>query len=214
VSDDWRVTATFQEDAGNRVLEKLREHVGDQDSRDRLGSHVAVSAEGNNVFLYADTRPAAEEAERVVSDIIGIEGLSAYVKLDHWHHLAEEWEDASVPLPRTAAERHAEHEHVEEEDTEDSQASGLASWEVRVECASRGDAVEFEHHLKDEGRAVIRRAHFLFVGANDEDEATELAKLIKHEAPLGAKVQTEPGGGLAWQAMGRPLFSIFGGLAG
>jgi hypothetical protein len=214
VSDDWRVTATFQEEASERVLEKLREHVADGDGRTRLGSKVAVSSEGDNIFLYADTRPAAEEAERVVRDIIGVEGLSAYVKLDHWHHLAEEWEDASVPLPQTAAERHAEHEHLEEEDTEDSQESGVASWEVRVECASRGDAVAFEEQLKDEGRAVIRRAHFLFVGANNEDEAHELAKLLKHEAPLGAKVHTEPGGGLAWQVMGNRAFSIFGGLAG
>jgi hypothetical protein len=83
-----------------------------------------------------------------------------------------------------------------------------------VECASRGDAVEFERQLKDEGHAVIRRAHFVFVGANNEDDANQLATRIKHEAPLGAKVVTEPGGGVAWETQRDWAFSIFGGLAG
>ena len=143
MSDDWRVTATFHEDGAARVLERLHEHVVENDARKLLGSHVAVSVDGDNVFLYADTRDSARQAERIVREILEREGLSAYVKLDHWHKLAEEWEDQSVPLPQTDAEREAEHEHREEEETEDSQESGLASWEVRVECASRGDAVEF-----------------------------------------------------------------------
>jgi hypothetical protein len=214
VSDDWRITATFHEDGAARVLERLHEHAVEKDARKLLGSHVAVSVDGDNVFLYADTRESAREAERIVREILEREGLSAYVKLDHWHQLAEEWEDQSVPLPKTDAEREAEHEHREEEETEDSQESGLASWEVRVECASRGDAVEFEKLLQDEGHAVIRRAHFVFVGANNEDEANQLAQTLKHEAPLGAKVQTEPGGGVAWETQRDWTFSIFGGLAG
>ncbi len=214
MSDDWRVTATFHEDGAARVLERLHEHVLEKDARKLLGSHVAVSAEGDNVFLYTDTRDSARAAERIVREILEREGLSAYVKLDHWHQLAEEWEDQSIPLPHSEAEREAEHEHREEEETEDSQQTGLASWEVRVECASRGDAVEFEKQLKDEGHATIRRAHFVFVGANNEDEANQLAKSITHEAPLGAKVVTEPGGGVAWEMQREWTFSIFGGLAG
>jgi hypothetical protein len=214
VADDWRLTATFHEDGAARVLERLHEHVLERDARKLLGSHVAVSADGDNVFLYTDTRESARAAERIVREILEREGLSAYVKLDHWHQLAEEWEDQSIPLPHTDAEREAEHEHREEEETEDSQDSGVAAWEVRVECATRADAVEFEKELKDGGHAAIRRAHFVFVGANNEDEANQLAKTITHEAPLGAKVATEPGGGLAWQLRGDWTFSIFGGLAG
>jgi hypothetical protein len=214
VSDDWRVTATFSEDGAGRVLERLREHVVERDARDRLGSHVAVSAEGDDVFLYADTRDAAREAEHIVREILAREGLPAIVKLDRWHHLAEEWKDASEPLPQTEAERQAEHEHREQEETRDSQESGLAAWEVRVELASRDDAVAFEDRLKSEGRATVRVAHFVFVGANNEDEARELAKVIEQEAPQGAKVQTEPGGGPAWERVGDWAFSIFGGLAG
>ena len=214
MSDDWRVTATFTEDGAGRVLERLREHVVEGESRTLLGSHVAVSAEDDNIFLYADTREAANEAEHIVREILSREGLAAIVKLDRWHSVAEEWEDASVPLPQTDAEREAEHERREEDETRDSQASGLAAWEVRVELASRDDAIAFESRLKSEGRATIRVAHFVFVGANNEDEAHELAAAIAQEAPTGAKIQTEPGGGLAWQQTGDWAFSIFGGLAG
>jgi hypothetical protein len=214
MSDDWRVTATFSEDGAGRVLERLREHVVEREARNRLGSHVAVSAEGNNVFLYADTRDSAREADHIVRDLVAHEGLSAIVKVDRWHHLAEEWEDASEPMPRTESEREAEHEHREEDETRDSQQSGLAAWEVRVELASRGDAVAFDDRLKGEGRATVRVAHFVFVGANNEDEANELAKVVEQEAPQGAKVQTEPGGGTAWELAGKRAFSIFGGLAG
>ena len=214
MSDDWRVTATFSEDGARRVLERLREHVVEREARSRLGSHVAVSAEGDNIFLYADTREAANEAEHIVREILSREGLAAIVKLDRWHNLAEEWEDASVPLPQTDSEREAEYDRREEDETRDSQASGLAAWEVRVELASRDDAIAFESHLKNEGRATIRVAHFVFVGANNEDEAHELAKLIEQEAPQGAKVQAEPGGGTAWERAGDWAFSIFGGLAG
>lgn len=214
MSDDWRVTATFSEDGAGRVLERLREHVVAGETRDRLGSHVAVSAGGDNIFLYADTAEAAHEAEDIVRELVTGEGLSAIIKLDRWHELAEEWEDATLPLPQTDAERAVEHEHREQEEARDSQESGLAAWEVRVELASREDAVEFEDRLKDEGRATVRVAHFVFVGANNEDEAHELAKLIEQEAPRGAKVQTEPGGGTAWERAGDWTFSIFGGLAG
>jgi hypothetical protein len=214
VSDDWRVTATFTEHGARRVLERLREHVVEGEVRDRLGSRVAVSADGDNVFLYTDTRDAAREAEHIVRELLAADGFSAIVRVDRWHHLAEEWEDASEPLPRTEAEREAEHEHHEEEETRASQRSGLAAWEVRVELASRDDAVAFEDHLRSEGRATVRVAHFVFVGANNEDEARELAEVIMREAPEGAKVEAEPGGGPAWERPADWTFSIFGGLAG
>src|SRR5476649_215570 len=214
MSDDWRVTATFSEHGVGRVIERLREHVVERESRYRLGPHVAVSAEGDNVFLYADTAEAAHEAENIVRELVANEGLSAIIKLDRWHELAEEWDDATVPLPQTDAEREAERARREQEETRDSQESGLAAWEVRVELASREDAVDFEDRLKSEGRATVRVAHFVFVGANNEDEAHELAKAIEQEAPQGSKVQTEPGGGTAWEQAGDWTFSIFGGLAG
>jgi hypothetical protein len=214
MSDDWRVTATFSEHGVGRVIERLREHVVEREARDRLGSHVAVSTDGDHVFLYADTAKAAHEAENILRELVANEGLSAIVKLDRWHELAEEWEDATLPLPETAAERSVEHARREQDETDDSQRTGFAAWEVRVELASREDAVEFEDRLKSEGRATVRVAHFVFVGANNEDEAHELAKAIEQEAPQGSKVQTEPGGGTAWEAAGDWTFSIFGGLAG
>jgi len=38
---------------------------------------------------------------------------------------------------------------------------------------------------------VIRRWTLLVLGANDEDDATALAQVVKQEAPAEAKVETE-----------------------
>jgi hypothetical protein len=64
-----------------------------------------------------------------------------------------------------------------------------------------------------EGFSVVRRWTYLIVGANSEDDATALAERIETEAPPGARVQVEPGGGLVWQTMPRAPFAIFGGLS-
>jgi hypothetical protein len=52
------------------------------------------------------------------------------------------------------------------------------------------------------------------VGANDEDDADELARRIGAEAPPGSTVHVEPGGGVVWQALPPNPFAVFGGLAG
>jgi hypothetical protein len=48
--------------------------------------------------------------------------------------------------------------------------------------------------LRSEGRAVVRRWKFLVVGANNEDEARELAEQIGRDAPPDATVRAEHSG--------------------
>jgi hypothetical protein len=62
---------------------------------------------------------------------------------------------------------------------------------VRVELPSHHDAAALAERLEAEGRAVIRRWKFLVLGANDEDEANDLARVIKQEAPAAASVHAE-----------------------
>ena len=48
----------------------------------------------------------------------------------------------------------------------------------------------------------------------NEDEAHALAQELSTEAPSGARVEVEPGGGLVWEVMPSNPFAVFGGLGG
>jgi hypothetical protein len=215
VAEDWRVTATLHEDgAASRALRALHEHEVEAEVRERLGNRIAVSGEGTRVFLYANTRHAAQGAENVLGEAFSQRGLSADWALERWHPLEERWEDAALALPRTAEERRIEHQRLEEQETEDSQRTGLAEWEVRVELPSHHDAVQLADRLASEGYPVVRRWKYLLVGANDQDDADGLARTIGAEAPPGTTLHVEPGGGVAWEAMPANPFAVFGGLGG
>jgi extradiol dioxygenase family protein len=216
VAEDWRVTATLHEQEHRaHLMAMLHEHEVEADARQRLGGRVAVSGEGNHVFLYADTDAAARGAQRVVEQLLPVHGMSATFKVDRWHHEEERWEDASVPLPATPEARRVEHERLEQEETEESQGSGVAEWEVRIELASHHDAHALAERLESEGvPSVVRRWKYLLIGANDQDDAAALAKRLQGELPPGATIHVEPGSGLAWQLTPGNAFAIFGGLSG
>ena len=195
--DDWRVTVTLHDEAHvGRALQSLREHEVEDDVRRRLGHRVAVSADGPRVLVYAGTEDAAREADQVVRQVMAQRGLGADFALDRWHPAEEEWQDADVPMPQTDEQRQAEHQRLEADETRESLATGHARWEVRVELPSHHDAVALADRLQAEGRPVIRRWKFLVLGANDEDDARDLARVIKQEAPAAASVQTEEAGPL------------------
>src|SRR5881396_2291085 len=137
MAEDWRVTATLREDgSAPNVLRALHDHEVETELRERLGARVAVSAEGSCIFLYADTGDAAQRAEKVLGEVLAQHGLSADWEIDRWHPLEERWEDGALALPGTAEQRQLEHQRLEEQETEDSQRTGLAEWEVRVELPS------------------------------------------------------------------------------
>ncbi len=195
--DDWRVTVTLHDEAHvGRAMQSLREHEVEDDVRRRLGHRVAVSADGPRVLLYAGTEDAAREAGQVVRQVMAQRGLGADFALDRWHPVEEEWQDADVPMPQTDEQRQAEHQRLEADETRESLATGHTRWEVRVELPSHHDAVALADRLQAEGRPVIRRWKFLVLGANDEDDARDLARVIKQEAPTAASVQTEEAGPL------------------
>jgi hypothetical protein len=197
VANDWRVTVTLHEAShAGQVMDSLREHEVEDDVRRRLGHRVAVSAEGSTVYLYAGTEDAAREADQVVRDLAAQQGLTADFALDRWHPIEEEWESADVAMPQTDAERQAEHERLEQEETRESLETGRPEWDVRVEMPSRHAAVQLAERLEAEGRPVIRRWTLLVLGANDEDDAIALAQTIKKEAPAEANVQIAQAGPL------------------
>jgi hypothetical protein len=208
MAEDWRVTITLpEEENAGRILRALHEREVRDELRDELGGRVAVSSDGPNLFLYADTRRAAEAGERALREVLTEHGLSGEPKLERWHAGEERWEDPGVVLSSGQ-----EHERLEQEETEESREEGVAEWEVRVELRSHDDAEELAKRLEAGGTSVTQRWKYLLVSANDKDDAEALAQRIQAEAPDGATVHVEPGAGLAWEFLPRNPFAIFGGL--
>ena len=194
-SNDWRVTISL---ADPSLLERAQQsfsgHEVDQDVRRQLGRSIAVGAGDSQIFLYTGTELAARDAERVAREVLARQGIRAELTLHRWHPIEEEWETPDVAMPRTDAERQAEHERLEDAETAESVATGVAQWEARVEFPSHHEAVALADKLRSEGRTVIRRWRFLVVGANNEDDARELAEQIRREAPPDATVRAEHSG--------------------
>jgi hypothetical protein len=221
VSEDWRVAVTLHDEPHtSRLRHALDEYEAEEEARDRLGGRLAVSGDADRLFVYADTREAAREAERVVSEILHAHGLDADLAIDRWHPVEERWENERVPLPRTDADREAERKHLEEDQIAESEQLGLALWEVRVELDSRHEAVALAERLQDESDAllpgwtpsIVRRWKYLVIGADTEDQANQIARHLTAQLPPGATIHVEPSGEMLWQATGRNPFVVFGGL--
>jgi hypothetical protein len=206
MADDWRVTIALpNEEHTGRILEALRDREVRDDLRDALGDRVAVSSDGPNLFLYADTRRAAEAGERVLRNVLEEHRVDGTPKLERWHPVEERWEDPAVSLSNEE-----ERERAEEDDAEESVETGVAQWEVRVELDSHEAAESLADELAGEGWSVVRRWRYLLVGANDEDDAQKLAERLRSKGT----VHVEPGSGVAYQLLPANPFRIFGGLAG
>jgi len=194
-SDDWRVTITVSGETGaGQAQQSLSLRQAEEDIRGQVGRGIAVGAGDGQVFLYAGTEAAARDAGRVACDVLAGHGMAAGSAVHRWHPLEEQWEDPGVPMPQTEAERAAEHQRLVDAETAESQAAGIAQWDVRVELGSHRQAVALARELEGEGRAVVRRWKFLLVGVSNEDEARELAAQIRQQAPPGTAVLVEQAG--------------------
>jgi hypothetical protein len=215
MSEDWRVTVTLADATGVApLLQVLHEHRVDHELEVPAGERVAVSADDDHVIVYADTRRSAESAEEAVRTLAAENSLDVDFQLDRWHPEEERWEDARAALPSTPAEHEAEHERREADETEDSEETGIADWDVRVEFRSHHEAVEFAERQEANGQPVVRRWKFVLIGVNDEDDAKALVARLEQELPPGAVVHAEPGSGIAWEFTPSNRFAVFGGLAG
>jgi hypothetical protein len=213
MSDDWRVTVDFDDEGdGTQLVEWLAARRLEAEERERLGGRVVVSRDGPRVFLYTDEEQQARDAEGFIRAHLSSESRAANVSLERWHPVEQDWRDASVPLPETEDEIHAEHERQQAREASESFASGHAEWEVRVSLPSREATEALAGQLGAEGLPVVRRSTFLLVGAANRDDAEALAERLRAESPEGAKVEVEPGGGMVWEVMPHNPFAVFGGL--
>jgi len=210
--DDWRLTVELaDEEASAGLVDWLRDVRLDADEREHLGERVAVSRGGARVFLYADTEERARTVERLIEARLGHPAV-AQVELTRWHPVEQRWEDASVPLPRSEDEWQAEHQRLQAREAAESEASGAAEWEVRIELPSHEATVDFAERLAREEIPVVRRYTFLLVGAVNEDEARALADRLAAEAPQGSRIEVEPGGQMVWEVAPQNPFVVLGGL--
>ena len=89
-----------------RKAELLREHQVTNDARRRLGNRIVLPEELGELFLYAGSEIAAREAAPLVRDALVQHHMDADVTLSLWHPREERCENACVPLPETALQRH------------------------------------------------------------------------------------------------------------
>jgi hypothetical protein len=190
--DDWRIRIELPDEGGARDLLGrlgLRESGADE-LADELREHrLAVSQDGDKVFVYAATGMQAEQAARIVESELNDLGLtpSRFVT-ERWLQEEERWNDDP------------EQPDLEEELLQ----RGYAPWEVRVEADSLREAHDLAEQLRSEGYDVSRTFTYVIAGTGSREEAVELARRIHGEV--------EPGGELVYEVQPQNPFAVFGGL--
>jgi hypothetical protein len=192
VADDWRIRIELEDEHAGGLLERLGIEL-DADARAlarRLEQQrLAVSRDGDEIFVYASSRAGAESAQAVVeAQLRSLGGEARTARIEHWLEDEERWDDEPVG------------ETWEEEELE----RGFAPWEVRVECASRHEARALADTLEEEGGSVVRRFRYLIVGAASKADADALATRLHG--------RVEPGGEVVWETVPGNPFAVFGGM--
>ena len=114
-ADEYRIEVNLEDEAhGHPLTERLSSLDLDDEVAQRLGDRVIVTRDGPHLFVYAQSREAAAEAERVVRDTLIEDGLSGEVKATRWNPTAGRWQDADAPVEEGAPESDYAQEAAEE----------------------------------------------------------------------------------------------------
>ncbi|MDP9304237.1 MAG: hypothetical protein M3O92_06995 [Actinomycetota bacterium] len=190
--DDWRIRIELPDEAeAQDLLGRLGlRQSGAEELADDLREHrLAVSQDGDTVFVYAATGMQAEQAARIIESELDDQGLTpARFVTERWLGDEERWDDEP------------EQPDVEEELLQ----RGYAPWEVRVEAGSLREAHNLAEQLRSEGYDVSRTFTYVIAGAGSREEAVELARRVHGEV--------EPGGELVYEVQPLNPFAVFGGL--
>ena len=124
-SDDWRIRVELPDEEGARgLLERLG--IGRSDAEElaeELRAHrLAVSQDGDTVFVYTGSGMQAEQANRIIEQELEEAGLAPErFVTERWLADEERWDDdpAGPDVEEDLLER------------------GYAPWEVRVESENR-----------------------------------------------------------------------------
>src|SRR5690242_4226902 len=154
MKDDWRIRIELPEEQhAETILGRLGLDLGSDEAK-RLaeeleGRRLAVSQDGNELFVYASSPAEAEGARSIVEAELAEEGIEARTSaVERWLHDEERW--TGEPPQET----------WEEEELD----RGYAPWEVRVERATHAEARALADQLEQDGYNVTRRWRYLIVG--------------------------------------------------
>jgi hypothetical protein len=190
--DDWRIRIELPDEAGAQDLLGrlgLRQSEAEELADDLREHRLAVSQDGDTVFVYAASGMQAEQASRIIESELDDQGLTpARFVTERWLRDEERWDDEP------------EQPDVEEELLQ----RGYAPWEVRVEAGSLREAHDLAEQLRSEGYDVSRTFTYVIAGAASREEAVELARRVHGEV--------EPGGELVYEVQPQNPFAVFGGL--
>ena len=190
--DDWRVRIELpDEERAQDLLGRLGlKQTSAEELADELREHrLAVSQDGDTVFVYAATAMQAEQAARIVeTELTDLDFTPTRFVTERWLRDEERWNDDPEQLD------------VEEE----LLRRGYAPWEVRVEADSLREAHDLAEQLRSEGYDVSRTFTYVIVGTGSREDAVALAHRVHGEV--------EPGGELVYEVQPLNPFAVFGGL--
>ncbi len=215
MSDDWRLRIDLHDPGHAHALtERLEAAELQHDLGAAFHDRVAVSSEGAEVFCYTGTSRQAEEAGRLIRSLADEHGWRLEAELTRWHPVAEEWEDPDKPVPESDEERAAERAELMERENREAKERGETEFEVRVQCSSHRDAVQFVETLRERGLPTVQRWRYVLAPAADEDSASALAQRLRVEAPDGSTVTVEGTRHAALAGLPANPFAILGGMGG
>ena len=192
MADDWRIRIELPDEHAGGLLHRLGIELGGEArelARELQQRRLAVSRDGEHVFVYTASQPEAVRAGELVDVVLREHGIEATrSSIEHWLDDEDRWD--SDPPSEGWEEEALEH--------------GFAPWEVRVELPSRHEATELADTLRKEGYAVEQLWQYLIVGTTTREEAMELAERVHGEV--------EPGGEVVWETIPENPFAVFGGL--
>ena len=191
MADDWRIHVTVGDEADG-LLGRLGDVLGGEAgelAEELEQRRLAVSRDGDELFIYAASRAEAVRAGAIVEAVLREHSIEATTSpVEHWLEDEERWDD----------------EPKSETWEEDALERGYAPWEVRVTLQSHREARALAETLEGEGYSVERRWQYLIVGTASKEDAEALAKRVHGEV--------EPGGDLVWETVPGNPFAVFGGL--
>jgi len=191
-TDDWRLRIELPDEEGARgLLERLGLARSDADdlAAELRNERLAVSQDGDTVFVYAASGMLAEQASRIVERELQDAGVTpTRLVTEHWLSEEERWDD-------DAPQGTWEQEEIDR---------GYAPWEVRVECATLHEAHDLAEQLRAEGYGVSRTFTYVIAGTASRDQAVALARRVHGKV--------EPGGELVYEVQPQNPFAVFGGL--
>src|SRR3954447_7920375 len=109
MADDWRLRVTLAGGSGGLggMGTRLKARDLARELTRQLGERIAVSRDGDELFLYAATEDAARAAEDAVRGDLDQHDVSGEIELSRWHEEAEDWQPAEAALPAAEEQRAA-----------------------------------------------------------------------------------------------------------